>query len=262
MASVTRTVNTPRGQVSYGESGDGPPIALFHSLLTDRTAFDMVVDDLPGRAISFDLPGFGGTGQEKGIDGFADAMAEAISTVCAGELPIAVVGNGLGAFVALGAAVRHPGMIRRLVLAGCGATFPEEARPAFDTMTGLVEEGGMEAVAPVALRRIFTEEYLESHPDAVAERRRVLVGTDPEAFVTACRALKFVDFTDGTRSVEAPVLIVVGDEDAATPPAMAEALNRLLPSSTLVTMPGIAHAPQLQDPDGFVAVVQKFLEAS
>jgi 3-oxoadipate enol-lactonase len=88
----------------------------------------------------------------------------------------------------------------------------------------------------------------------------VLAATDPEAFVAACRALQYVDFTADAPSVQAPALLVVGDRDAATPPAMAAELDGLLPNSRVVTLPGIAHAPQLQDPAGFLGVVGDFLE--
>lgn len=262
METLIRTTNSERGPFSYGEHGSGPPIALFHSLLTDRTAFDPVLDALPGRALLFDLPGFGATAPETDLDGFADAMAAAIGTVCEGQTPVTVVGNGLGAFVALGVATRHPELVGRLLLVGCGATFPEEARPAFANMARLVEEGSMDAVTPVALRRIFTEEYLEGHPEAAAERGEVLARADPAAFVKACMALQSVDFTEAAQIVDVPVLIVVGDRDAATPPEMALELDRLLPDSRLVTLNGIAHAPQLQDPSGFLAAVADFLEGS
>lgn len=262
MDSESKTISTARGSVSFGEHGAGAPFAVLHSLLTDRTAFDTVLDDLPGRALTFDLPGFGMTDPEDDIVGFADAMASGIATACAGELPVTVIGNGLGSFVALGVAVRHPEVVRRLILVGCGATFPEPARPAFANMAAMVEEGGMGAVAAVALRRIFTEQYLDEHPEAAAQRTEVLMRTDPEAFVTACRALREVDFTGQAGSIDCPVLIVVGNEDAATPPPMARQLDELLPNSTLVTMPGVAHAPQLQDPDGFVSNVVGFMEGS
>jgi len=262
MDSESKTITTPRGRVSFGEHGAGAPFAVLHSLLTDRTAFDIVLDDLPGRALTLDLPGFGLTDREVDIDGFADAMAAAIADACAGELPVTVVGNGLGSFVALGVAVRHPEVVGRLILVGCGATFPEPARPAFANMAAMVEEGGMGAVAPVALRRIFTEQYLDDHPEATAQRTEVLMRTDPGAFISACRALQDVDFTGQAGSVDCPVLIVVGEEDAATPLPMARELDELLPNSTLVTMPGVAHAPQLQDPDGFVSKVVGFMEGS
>jgi len=256
----TRSGATPVGVVSYSETGEGRPFVLLHSLLTDRRAFDSVRPDLPGRVISLDLPGFGETDLvAPRIEDFAALMAGAVAEICPGEAPT-VIGNGLGSFVALGMAIRHPDLVGRLLLVGCGATFPEPARPAFANMIHLVESGGMAAVTPVALRRIYTEDYVDDHPDEAEARSQVMAHTDPAAFVNACRALQVVDFTDTAAAVQAPTLIVVGDQDQATPPGMARTLDALLPHSDVVILPGVAHAPQLQDPEGFVNAVEQFLE--
>jgi len=255
MASIV----TAHGRVSYAETGSGPPLVILHSLLTDRRAFDGVIPSLPGRVIALDLPGYGSSDKaDSSIEAFADQMAAAVAEVC--DEPALVIGNGLGAFVALGLAIRHPDLVSRLILVGAGSTFPEQARPAFANMAQLVATSGMSAVTPTALRRIFTDEFLESHPEEAAERARVLEGADPDVFVTACLALQQVDFTDGASNLAIPTLIVVGDEDQATPPAMAATLDGLLPDSRVVVLPGIAHAPQLQDPDGFIQTISSFLE--
>jgi len=258
MTSPT-SVDTELGRVSYMETGSGTPLVILHSLLTDRRAFDGVLSSLPGRVIALDLPGYGlSDNVATSIEAFADQMAAAIAEIC--DEPATVMGNGLGAFVALGLAIRHPDLVRRLVLVGAGATFPEHARPAFANMAQLVTTSGMAAVTPTALRRIFTDEFLETHPGEAAERVRVLEAADPDVFVTACLALQEVDFTDGASDLAIPTLIVVGEEDQATPPAMAATLDGLLPDSRVVVLPGIAHAPQLQDPDGFIQTISSFLE--
>lgn len=254
-------VETPLGRVSYVESGAGTPLVILHSLLTDRRAFDGVIPSLPGRVIALDLPGYGRSDRaESSIEAFADRMAAAVSELT--DEPATVMGNGLGSFVALGLAVRHPDLVGRLILVGAGSTFPEQARPAFGNMASVVETGGLSAVAPTAIRRIFTEDYLDAHPEEAAERTRVLESADPEVFVAACRALQHVDFTEGARSLTVPTLIVVGGEDQATPPAMATALDELLIDSRVVVLPGIAHAPQLQDPQGFIDAVYEFAEGA
>ena len=257
---TTSSLETPLGRVSFQETGVGRPTVLIHSLLTDRRAFDRVSPLLTGRLIAADLPGFGETTPTiPEIDAFADLMGAGIDEITPDETP-AVIGNGLGSFVALGLAIRRPDLVSRLVLVGAGATFPEDSRPVFSNMIGMVEAGGMAAVTPVALRRIFTEAYLETHPEEAEERAAVLAGTDPAAFVTACKALGVVDFTETAASIAAPTLIVVGEADQATPPAMAARLHAIIPGSRMVTLPGIAHAPQLQDPEGFVEVINSFLE--
>lgn len=256
-----RLVETSLGRVSYVESGSGKPLVILHSLLTDRHAFDGVIPSLPGRVLALDLPGYGQSDRsEPTIEAFGDLMAAAVAQLC--HEPATVMGNGLGSFVALGLAIRHPELVDRLVLVGAGATFPESARPAFANMAQLVESSGLAAVAPTALRRIFTEDYLETHPDEVTERTRALEAADPEVFAAACRAIEHVDLTEGARSVSVPTLIVVGEEDQATPPAMATALDGLLANSRVVVLPGIAHAPQLQDPDLFIDTISGFVEGA
>jgi 3-oxoadipate enol-lactonase len=260
-ASAVQTAATPQGKVSYSDTGAGEIRVLLHSLLTDSSAFDQVNGLLGGRVINVDLPGFGSTDQVGAdIDEYAHLVAAFVETRDREPAEITLVGNGLGAFVALGTAVHHGAAFDRLLLVGCGAVFPEPTKAAFQNMIGLVEDGGMEAVIPVALRRIFTEDYLEDHPEMGDQRADVLRKMDPEAFITACEALIGLDYRSAAAQVTNPTLIVVGEEDRATPPAMAEELHGLIPRSSLVRMPGLAHAPHIQAPGEFAAVTRTFLE--
>jgi 3-oxoadipate enol-lactonase len=127
-------------------------------------------------------------------------------------------------------------------------------------MIEAVETGGLEAVIPIALRRIFTESYLDEHPEMGETRAAVLRRTDPEAFITACRALGTLDYSTLAPSVTNPTLILVGEDDQATPPQLAEDLHSLIDGSLLVRLPDVAHAPQIQDPDAFVNATRRFLE--
>jgi 3-oxoadipate enol-lactonase len=261
--STVATVRTPLGAMSYAEHGAGPPMVLLHSLLTDRHAFDRVAESLPGRVIAVDLPGFGETSPaQPSIDDFAALISAGVDAVRGDDDPSTVIGNGLGAFVALGMGIADGSRLAGLILVGCGATFPEGAKPGLSGMVDAVESGGMAAVTPIALRRIFTEEYLADHPDEVEERSRVLANTNPEAFIAACRALQRVDFTEALSSIDLPTLIVVGEDDQATPPDMARALHTSLPDSKFVILQGVAHAPQIQEPSAFVDAIRDFLEGA
>jgi 3-oxoadipate enol-lactonase len=247
--------------VSYTDTGSGDVRVVLHSLLTDRAAFDSLTGPLGGRVVSVDLPGFGATDQvEADIDDYAHLIGAFLAILGLAPEQITLVGNGLGAFVALGTAIHHGETFDRLLLIGCGARFPHTAKVAFDNMIGLVEEGGMEAVIPVALRRIFTEDYLEAHPEMAQERAAVLRLTEPKAFLTACDALRRLDYAAAAAQLTKPTMIVVGEEDQATPPAMAEELHGLIAESSLVRMPGLAHAPHIQAPGDLAAVIRPFLE--
>jgi 3-oxoadipate enol-lactonase len=56
-----------------------------------------------------------------------------------------------------------------------------------------------------------------------------------------------------------PTLVVVGDQDRATPPERARELAEGIPDAQLVVLRDCAHAPQLQHPKDFLAAVEPFL---
>ena len=249
-----------RGTVSVSITGEGPPLWLFHSLLADRDSFAAVRDPLAARfAVHLpELPGFGASSPVPGgLAAVADRMAEALRDR-GGEAPT-VLGNGYGGFVALQMAIRHPGLVRRLVLADSGACFSEPGRQAFLAMAAGVEAGGPAKIADVAMRRLFAPEFQEANPDLMRERRNAFLRTDPAVLVAACRALATLDVRTEVGDVRIPVLVLVGEQDEATPPAMSRELAALLPDARLTVLDSCAHVPQLQDPARFLAAVDDFL---
>lgn len=252
-------IATKRGEMSVESIGDGPDLVLLHSLLTDKDAFDPIVPLLSKRwrLTKVGLPGFdGSTRCEANIDAFADSVGALLEAEGFDPSRTTLIGNGFGGFVALGAAIRHGSLFDRLVLIGCGTGFSPEAARVFDTMSSKVAEGGMASIVDIALGRIFTAAYLADHPDEAEERRQVLLKTDPESFITAARALQSVDYSAQVSDVYNPTSIVVGSEDQATPPAMGEDLARRMPAATFRLLPGLAHAPQLQDPAALVEAIR------
>lgn len=256
-------VETASGPVSLERHGSGPDLVMLHSLLSDRHVFDRVVPALAERrtVTLVDLPGFGATPVvDPDIGSYAAVVGALLHDGGFDPATTAVLGNGLGAFVALATAVRHGDAFERLVLAGCGASFDDQSRATFRGMAAAARDRGMGAVVEQGIRRIFTEPYLEAHPDEADERRGVLGATDPDAFARACTALSVLDERAGAALLTMPTLVVVGAEDSATPPELGSDLADLIPGARFELLEGVAHAPQLQDPEGFLAVVLPFLE--
>ncbi len=260
--NVTEYVaDTPLGKVSFGSMGSGPDLVLLHSLLSDRNVFYRVVPALVERhrVHLVDLPGFGVTDlQPPTMDAYGDLIAAWMEAIGIGP-DATVLGNGLGGFVAIATAVRHGERFTKLIVVGAGAGFPEDAKGAFATMAARAGEFGMAGVVDIAVRRVFPPAYLAAHPEEYAEREAVLLRTNVAALQRACRALQTVDYFESAASISNPTLIVVGSEDAATPPALARRLHGLIPNSSYVELSGVAHGPQLQDPDGFLAALDPFL---
>jgi 3-oxoadipate enol-lactonase len=253
------TVNAAQ---SGREPGQAPALFLFHSLLSDRASFDAVSPDLARsfRVIVPELPGFGGSQAVRGgLADVADRMAEAVRDVAGGDEAI-VLGNGYGGFVALQMAIRHPGIATKFVLADCGAAFSEDGRQAFRNMAAASKAKGLQAITDVAMRRLFAPEFQSRHPDLMRDRREAFLRTDPEVFRAACAALAELDLRPELAKVKAPVLVLVGEHDEATPPPMSHELAALLPNAHLEIIPGCAHVPQLQAPEMFLEAIGDFLQ--
>ncbi|MGA2057868.1 MAG: alpha/beta fold hydrolase [Bradyrhizobium sp.] len=250
--------------VNAALSGEGTPLFLFHSLLSDRASFDAIAPELSRshRVIVPELPGFGSSQAVSGaLAAVADRMAEAVRDAAAGQQPI-VLGNGYGGFVALQMAIRHPDVASKLILADCGAAFSEAGREAFRNMAAASKARGLAAITDVAMRRLFAPEFQAAHPDLMAGRREAFLKTDPEVLQAACAQLAELDLRPELSKVKMPVLVLVGEHDEATPPPMSHELAALLPNARLKIIPGCAHVPQLQTPKIFLDAIGDFLTAA
>ncbi|OYX79480.1 MAG: hydrolase, partial [Bradyrhizobium sp. 35-63-5] len=243
------------GTVNMAAAGSGQPLFLFHSLLSDRASFDAIAPELSKsfRVFVPELPGFGKSQAVKGglID-VADRMAHAVREASDGRKPI-LLGNGYGGFVALQMAIHHPALADRLVLADCGAAFSEPGRRAFRNMDAAASSKGLSSILDVAMRRLFAPEFQDKHPQLMANRREAFLATEPAVFSQACKALSELDLRPDLASVNISALVLVGEQDEATPPPMSHELAAGLPDARLKILHGCAHVPQLQEPEMFLA---------
>jgi 3-oxoadipate enol-lactonase len=252
------------GTVNAALMGEGTPLFLFHSLLSDRASFDAIVPELAG---SFEvcvpeLPGFGGShAVDGGLAAIADRLAEMVREAAGGQ-PAIVLGNGYGGFVALQMAIRHPEIAAKLILADTGAAFSEPGREQFRNMARIAGEKGLAAITDVAMRRLFAPEFQAAHPALMQDRREAFLRTDLAVFRAACDALAALDFRPDLGGVRVPALVLVGEQDEATPPPMSHELAAGLPDAQLKILPGCAHVPQLQAPKLFLDAIEGFLVAN
>lgn len=269
-ASNTATEFRPLGvtvrekRLSARSAGGGTPIVLFHSLLADRSSFDRIAPTLARthQVVALDLPGFGESDSVgSGMEAIADHIAACLQAMGFKQQPI-LLGNGYGGFIALLTAMRHPGIAARLVLADCGAAFSEPGRAAFRGMSAAAREKGLGAIADVAMRRLFAPSFQEKNPALIAERKQRFLALDPAVFHGACDALATLDLRPQLSAVTVPVLVLVGEQDEATPPPMSHELCAGLPDAKLIVLPGCAHVPQLQAPEVFISTIRSFIDAA
>ena len=254
-------INVDGARVDVEQIGGGRDLVLLHSLLTDRSAFDRVVPQLAQRRRLWlvNLPGYGGSSPAGDtIEDYAERIA-ALFEVLNLSRDTDVLGNGFGGFIAVALAARHGERIRRLIAAPALAAFPEPAKQPLRALAERVAREGMTGALEVAIRRMFPEPFIAANPGIVEERKQALAKADPACFRTACLALASLDLSAVLKKINHQTLVMVGSEDATTPPALARELAAKIPDAEFRQIDGCGHCPQIENPALFVQTVEAFL---
>ena len=247
--------------VDYDQRGHGPDLLLIHSLLTERSVFDLVLPQLAARyrVTTINLPGFGRSPPLvlPSVADHADHVARVMDEL---KLPkdTTVFGNGFGAFVALELAIRHGKRFGRLIVADTLASFPEPARVPFRGMAERVAKDGMAAVLDTAIGRMFPPEFAQKHPDTIAARKTALGKVDPQCFARACLALASMDLSEKAKQIRNPTLVMCGALDQTTAPALARDLAEKIPGARYEEIPDSGHCPMLEQPEQLVSRILDF----
>lgn len=237
-----------------------PPLLLINSLGCDLTMWD---GQLPRwttthRVIRYDQRGHGGSDAPPGpytieqlgadtlvvLDGYGTGRAD-------------VCGISLGGLVGLWLGAKEPKRVGRLVLADTAGRVGTEQ--AWRDRAATVRGQGMNAVTDLVLERFFSPQFRARRSAALAQVEAGLRAMSAEGYAAACDALAVADLRHLAADVEAPVLVVVGTADVATPPENARALRDALPDATLVEIPDAGHLANLEAPELFTDVVHDFL---
>ncbi|MGC1704552.1 MAG: alpha/beta fold hydrolase [Pseudolabrys sp.] len=251
-----------RGALTAVRTGEGRDLVLLHSLFADRHAFDPVLPTLAAkhRVTLFNLPGFHGS--QPAMLALMDAYLAVIEDGF-DEFGITkdsvLIGNGFGGTVALAFALAHPERISKLVVSDAAAGFPPEGREAFAVMAQKVADGGLGSIAEIAAKRVFSPAYLSAHPEKIEERKKVLMGIDPKAFQAACRILQETDLVPLLHHMKVPTIVVCGEFDQATPPALNKQIVEKVPGAKYVELPGCGHCPPLEQAEQFLAAIKDFV---
>lgn len=176
-----------------------------------------------------------------------------------------LLGFSMGGYVALTLALDRPALVRSLVLVGTGAGGPGRVpRPAhvaaaFEQAMGLPQEEFGRRTMPYTFARGWTRSHPERFEEILAARlERPTPYETIEAHVAACYG--FYEAAREVEQVEAPALVLHGDEDLIVPVENGRRLAERLPHAAYVELGGRGHNVMLEDPDTFSRVVLEFLD--
>ncbi|MDA2811521.1 alpha/beta fold hydrolase [Nocardiopsis sp. RSe5-2] len=257
-----------RGEPALDDLGpeDGPPVLLFHGHPFDRSMWRPQAERLAAaghRALVPDLRGYGAapaTDPTTPFDAFARDGAALLDRL---GLDAAVVGGlSMGGQIAMEFHRLFPDRVRGLLLAATSAP-PEtpEGRDRRDAAADRVLDEGMDAYARELLPGMLAPATAERDPDLARYVLEMMRAAPPRGAVAGLRGrARRADPRPSLARAAVPTLVVVGTEDPFTPVEEAHTIRDLVPGARLEVLPGTAHLPNLEDPEGFGRALDPLLE--
>ena len=260
-ATAPQTVYAPVNglQIYYELHGAGQPLVLLHGSFMAIEMLTPLIGPLAEgrRVIAVELQGHGHTAdidRPFSYEQLADDTAALLRHL--GAVPADVAGYSLSGGVALQLAIRHPEVVRKLIV--ISAPFNSDGQ--YPEVAATIERITPEVFAGTPVREIY--DRVAPHPEAFPTLVRKLIAMEVQPFDWPAEAIK---------AIPAPTLIVIGDSDGPLP-EHAVALFRLrgggvfgdiagLPASQLAVLPGATHVGVMMRPDLLMAIIPPFLDA-
>ncbi len=257
----------PAPRIAVEHDGDGPLVILLHGIGGRRQNF---TDQLPVFAKEFhvaawDARGYGGSDDYDGPLDFAGFAADLVRVIDHFGFETAhLVGQSMGGRICLETYAHFPDRIATLTLAGVHASFgefTEAKRREFveRRRKPLVEDGKTPAEMAPALARSLVG------PDAAQAVFECVV-----ASISALHVASYIKTIEATTrfdrgailgEIAVPTLVIGGEHDSLTPPAMKRELAGRIPDARLEILPGCGHMANMEQPEAFNSVVLDFLRA-
>lgn len=244
----------------YIRRGSGPTLVLVHSLGTASWLWEAQIDHWSKDfdVIAFDLRGHGKSSHEGEVTtrNIAADLLAALRELDA--VPAHFIGISMGGPILARLHELDPGVFESLVIADSFAT---QGQAGHDRAKMLSDRIG--AISMAEYGRIYADEtILPATPRSAHGRLAESIGAiDKEAYLETVRSVFTEDVTSQLTSMRIPVLVVVGEKDNRTPPALSQAIADLVEGAELKVVPDAAHLANLDNPDGFHAAIDPFLKA-
>ncbi len=221
----------------YIDKGEGTPLLYLHGWGCDHSIFYPMMESLDdvGRQIALDFPGFGETPLPKGVWGSAEYSEFTHQFIMKMKLErVVLICHSFGGRVAIQLAEKYPALIAGMILissAGLKRKMPWKRWmkvKLIRTATRLAERMIPGGLGKQMKERLYNMIASKDYQNA-GELKKILIKVVNE------------DLSDRLPNITIPALLLYGDEDTETPPAVGKKIHSLLPNALYVELKGFNH---------------------
>jgi pimeloyl-ACP methyl ester carboxylesterase len=254
-------------KIAVEDEGDGDAVVCVHGLGGSSNTWTPLMGALAGhRVVRLDMPG---SARSAAVSGplSIERLADAVLSVCTrlGITKAHLLGHSMGTIVCQHVAAAQTRLVHSLVLFGPLIAPGDPARAAMRTRAGKAREGtaGMQEIAQTLMNAAISADTRQRVPAAAAFVRESLMRQDPDGYARSCEALADAKAAEVAR-IEAPTLLVTGDEDAVAPPQAVRAMAERLSNAKgvrVVVLNRCGHWTPIERPEDCTRELRGFLAA-
>lgn len=249
-------------EIAFEDHGGGIPVVLLHGFpFSSKMWTRQVVMLAPSyRLITPEFRGFGKSG---GAPSSVEQLADDLQTLLEHlELPPFVLGGfSMGGYVAFRYLAKYADRVRAVMLLDTRAEpdAPEARQRRYAAIDRIKSEGPDGFLNDFA-KLVLSPKTLETRPEIATQVRHLMEADRAEALTGGLKALaERPDSTPLLSKITQPTVIVVGNDDKATPVEAARKMHEAIGGSTLVIIPDAGHMTNIEQPEQFNMALREFL---
>jgi pimeloyl-ACP methyl ester carboxylesterase len=266
------TIQLPNGAtIWYKKTGSGIPLLQIHGSAFGHRNFEKMtpLGAAHFEVIDFDLPGYGESHGGPALNDMSDIAEIVYQLIQAlGYEKVNLHGTSFGAMIGLTLSANHPEVIDHLILSCFLARYDNAARIMRATWKRAAKDSRMDAVADLTSVAGFARGFYDQ-PAAQAQlqsMRDAFMKTTPEAFIAGTETIERTDLSSLVPKVQAPTLLLAGQEDNMTPFKPADSgvgfaqIKVMRPQWQLEVLPECGHYLVIEQPEKANQMIVDFLK--
>ena len=252
-------------QMNYELSGrkGAPIVVLSHSLSSSLLMWNPQMDvlNLYFQVLLYDIRGHGDSDTPLGAYTLELLGNDAIGLLDALNInQVHFIGLSMGGMIGQCLALNYPHRLKSLVLCDTASVIPSDAQPIWQERIDKARKKGMEALLEETMERWFTPAFLTKNSQMLALIQKQFLATPVSGYIGCAEAIRKLNYLDRLSEIKMPTLIMVGEDDPATPVSASVAMHERISNSKLVILPSARHLSNVEQTEAFNEALLLFLK--